>query len=53
MIKQHQQKDPSLLAKYKQGTYQTGSFPGGSNIYVNLITCDDNIFILSILQSYA
>ena len=34
------------------GTYQKGSFCGGSNIYINLITCEDYIFIVSILQSY-
>ena len=32
--------------------YHTGYFHGGSNIYLNLITCEDNIFIHEILQSY-
>ena len=34
------------------GTYHKGSFRGGSNIYLNLITCDDKVFIPSIIQSY-
>ena len=33
-INQYQRKDPILLSKYKQGTYQKGSFRGGSNIYI-------------------
>ena len=53
LTNQCQQKDASLLAKYKDGTYQTGSFCGVSNINLNLITCDHNILIPSILQSYA
>ena len=44
--------EPILLAKYKDGTYQKGSFSGRSNTDHNLITCEDKIFILSILQSY-
>ena len=36
MIKQRQWKDPFLTAKYKEVAYQTGSFYGGSNIYLNL-----------------
>ena len=35
------------------GTYHKASFLGVSHIYLNLITCDYNIVILSILQSYA
>ena len=34
------------------GAYQKGSFPGGSNIYHNLIICEKSIVIPSILQSY-
>ena len=34
------------------GTYQEGSFCEGSNININLIICEDNIVIPSILQSY-
>ena len=44
-IKQCQLKDPSLLTKYDMGTYQKGSFCGGSHIYLNLIMCEDNIVI--------
>ena len=40
------------MDKDEDGTYQTGSFRGGSNINLNLITCEDKIVILSILQSY-
>ena len=40
------------MAKYKEGTYQKGYFHGGSNIDINLITCEDNIVIASIIQSY-
>ena len=52
LIYQYQQKDPSLIDKYEMGTYQKGSFRGGSNIYLNFITCEDNIFIPLILQSF-
>ena len=48
---QHQRKYPSLRAKYKQGTYYVGSFRRGSYKYINLITCEDNIVTLAILQS--
>ena len=44
--------NPSLLAKNKMGTYHKGYFYGGSNINLNLITCEDKIVIPSILQSY-
>ena len=27
------------------GTYKTGSFRGGSNIDINIITCEGKIFI--------
>ena len=33
-------------------TYQKGSFRGGNIINLNLITCENNIVILSIIQSY-
>ena len=52
LIEQYQRKYPSLLDKYKDGTYQKCSFREGSNINPNLITCEDNIFIPSIIQSY-
>ena len=40
------------MAKYKYGTYQTVYFYKGMNIYLNLIMCDNKIFIPEILQSY-
>ena len=32
--------------------YQKGSFCGGINININLITCEDNIFIPAIFQGF-
>ena len=52
IIEHYQQKYPCLKAKYEMGRYHKVSFCGGKNIYLNLITCEDNIFIPSILQSY-
>ena len=52
MIKEHQQKHPRIFSKYKEGAYIKGSFHGGSNIYHNLIKCDDKIVIPPIMQSY-
>ena len=49
---QYQQKDPILLAKYKNRTYKTGSYRGGSNMYFNFITCEDITYFASLLQSY-
>ena len=40
------------MDNYEEGTYQKGSVCGDSNIYLNLITCEDNIFIPSKLNSY-
>ena len=40
------------MAKYNNVTYHKGSFCGGSNIDLNLITCDNKIFIPEKLQSY-
>ena len=51
-IDQYQRKYPRLMDKYKMGAYDTGSFLGGSNIYLNLIMCKGNIVIPLILQSY-
>ena len=45
LIKWHQRTGPSLTAKYKYGTYHKGSFRGGSNKHLSLITCEDKIFI--------
>ena len=52
LIKIYQWLEPITTAKYKTGTYQQGYFPGVCNIDLKLITCKDNIVILSILQSY-
>ena len=40
------------MAKYKDGAHRKGSFFGGINMYLNLITREDIIDIPSILQSY-
>ena len=45
LIEQHQRKDPILMAKYKEGIYHKCYVRGGSNIGLNLITCEDNIVI--------
>ena len=52
LIKQPQQNYPTLMDKYKEGSYHRGYFYRGNNIDINLIIHEDNIFILSILQSY-
>ena len=52
LIQKYQRLEPSIIAKYKTGTYQEVSFCGGINIDLSLITCKDNIFIPSMLQSY-
>ena len=52
LIYQYQLKDLSLITKYKNHTYKTGYFYGVSNIYFNLITCEDNIVIPLTIQSY-
>ena len=36
---------------FKDGAYHKDSFSGGSNIYLNLITCDDMIVILLMIQN--
>ena len=45
LIDQYQQKDPTLKAKYKMATYKNVYFRGGSNVNINLITCEDKTFI--------
>ena len=40
------------MTKYKDCMYHIGSFRGGSNKNINLITCEDKIGIPSIIQSY-
>ena len=52
LIAQYQQTELILVAKYEYGMYHKGYFCGGSNIDLNLIMCEDNIFIPSKLQSY-
>ena len=47
----YQQSEPSIILKYKNGTYHNGYFRGGSNIDLKLITCEDKIVIMSNLQS--
>ena len=44
-IQKHQQQEPSITDKYKDGTYHKGSFHGGSNIDINLIMCKNKIVI--------
>ena len=51
IINQYQQKYPSLIAKYKTGKYESGSFCGVRNINFNNITCEDKIVIPLILQN--
>ena len=40
------------MDKYKYGKYHEGYFRGGSNIDIKLITCEDKVDVLEILQSY-
>ena len=49
-IKKYKWSEPSIIAKYKYGTYHKGSFRGGSDIDLKLIRCKDNIVIKSKLQ---
>ena len=39
LIQKYQQEEPSIIDKYKDGTYHKSSFRGGSNIDLELITC--------------
>ena len=45
VIQRYQRVAPSLIDKNKYGTYHKGYFCGGSNNYLNLITCEDKIVI--------
>ena len=38
------------MSKYDKGIYRSGYFHGGSNINLNLMTCEDNTVITIILQ---
>ena len=44
--------EPILIPKYDDGMYHKGYFFGVINIDINLVKCEDKIFILSITQSY-
>ena len=50
LIQKYQRAEPSLMAKKGDGTYDRGSFGGGSNIDLNPIMCEDKIFIISIVK---
>ena len=52
LIKKYQRLEPSIINKNITGTYQKGSFCGGSNIDLKLITFKNKICIMSELQSY-
>ena len=52
LIQRHQRVEPSLMAKYKDGTYHKSPFRGIISNNLSLITCEDNIVIPSKLQSY-
>ena len=52
LITKYQRTEPSLMAKYEDGTHHKGFFGGGINIDLSLITCKDKIVIPSKLQSY-
>ena len=52
LIKKYQRIETNLRAKYKDGTYHTGSFYGISNIGLNLIAFEDKIIIPTMIQSY-
>ena len=52
LITRYKHAEPILIAKYKYGEYHKGSVCWGSNIDLNVIPWEDNIFIPSIIQSY-
>ena len=45
MIQKYQRQEPIITTKNKDGMYQEGSFHGGINSDLSLITCKDNIVI--------
>ena len=49
LIKKYQMTEPSVMDKYKYVTYRTGYFCEENNIDLNLMTCEDIIFIQGIL----
>ena len=46
LIQKYQRTEPSLMAKYKNGTYHKGYFWGGSHTDLKLITCKYKIAIM-------
>ena len=46
LIQKYHQKGPSIIDKYKTVTYHKGSFHGGSNVDLSLITWKGKIVIL-------
>ena len=52
LIRKYQREEPSIIDKYKDGTYHKGYFCGGSNIDIEVITCKDSFVIPSKIQSY-
>ena len=46
-IQIYQWEEPSLMAKYKDGTYHKSPFCGRINNNLSLITCEDKIVITS------
>ena len=52
LIQKYQCLEPSIIAKYKYGTYHKCYFCGGSNTDIKRITCNDKIVIPSKLKSY-
>ena len=52
LIQKYQREEPSITDKYKYAMYRKGSFRGGSNIYLKLITCKYKLVIPPKLQSY-
>ena len=52
MVAKDQRTEPSIMSKYKYGTYHKGYLRGVININVILITCEDKIVIQKILQMY-
>ena len=49
LFNQYQREDPRIMDKYTMGTHQIGVFHGGNNIDINLLNCEDKIFIPLIL----
>ena len=51
LIQIYKLKEPSIIARYKNGTYRKGSFHGFINSYLSPITREDNIVIPSKIKS--